>query len=415
VATISREDGFTLTEMMVSTAIVLMVVAAALQTFTQGLQINDAGTQLADANQNLRAGTNQLARDIMMAGRIIGTEGISMPTGVGITFKRPGPTALTFDLAADNPDVADATLQMPSISSGFQLGPTINGSKTDIITILTIDEFMPVLTAPPLVAGTPTQYEGTLAPDGSFVTLPTNSIWLTGDTVADTPKLQVGDLVYLKNSNGNAIQTVTKIDTTKIYFESNSMDFFGFNRVNATTGNTMPLAVMKQSCGLASNPPPCNMLLTPAEPWYKVTAPGPPATVIQAPTVTLFKALMITYYVDNTTVPGTPRLTRVLNHCPGTATTCPGTPFEPQALAGVVEDLDLSFDLVDGVVNPVNVGSMPYTFNGNTYSANLVRKVNIHMGVRSEVKSKPSNDYVRNHITTSVNVRSLSAVDRYVS
>ena len=44
--------------------------------------------------------------------------------------------------------------------------------------------------------------------------------------------------------------------------------------------------------------------------------------------VTLFRAMMITYYVDNTTTPGTPRLTRVLNH------------NTPQALAGVVEDLD---------------------------------------------------------------------------
>jgi prepilin-type N-terminal cleavage/methylation domain-containing protein len=414
VANILREDGFTLTEMMVSTTIVLAVVAAALQTFSQGLQVNDAGTQLADANQNLRAGTNQLARDIMMAGRIIGTEGISMPTGTGISFKRPGPTNLLFDLAADNPDIADATLQMPSISSGYQLGPTVNGSKTDIITIITIDEFMPVLTAPPAVSASPTQFEGTIAPDGSYVTLPTNSIWLTGDTTNDTPKIQVGDLVYLKNSNGNAIQTVTKVDTTKIYFETTN-DFFGFNRANATTGNTMPLAVMKQSCGTAATPPPCNAMLSPTDPWYKVTVVGPPATVIQAPTVTLFKALMITYYVDNTTVPGTPRLTRVLNHCPGTATSCPTTPFEPQALAGVVEDLDLSFDLVDGVVNPTNVASMPYTLSGKTYSANLVRKVNIHMGVRSEVKSKPTNDYIRNHITTSVNVRSLSAVDRYVS
>src|SRR5437879_3478689 len=65
--------------------------------------------------------------------------------------------------------------------------------------------------------------------------------------------------------------------------------------------------------------------------------------------VTLFKALMITYYVDNTTTPGTPRLTRVVNH------------FTPQALAGVVEDIDLTYDLYDGATNPTNVTSLPYT------------------------------------------------------
>ena len=68
--------------------------------------------------------------------------------------------------------------------------------------------------------------------------------------------------------------------------------------------------------------------------------------------MTLFKALMITYYVDNTTTPGTPRLTRVVNH------------FPPQALAGVVEDLDLTYDLYDGVVNPTAVTGLPYTLNG---------------------------------------------------
>ena len=119
--------------------------------------------------------------------------------------------------------------------------------------------------------------------------------------------------------------------------------------------------------------------------------------------MTLFKALMITYYVDNTTTPGTPRLTRVVNH------------FPPQALAGVVEDLDLTYDLYDGYVNPTAVTSLPYTLNGVTYTENQIRKVNIHVGVRSETISKPTQDYVRNHITTSVNVRSLAAVDKYPS
>ena len=87
----SRRRAFTITEMLISTTIVLIVLGGALQTFNQGLQINDSGTQLADANQNLRAGTNQLVRDVMMAGRIIGTDGVSMPTGAGISFARPGP------------------------------------------------------------------------------------------------------------------------------------------------------------------------------------------------------------------------------------------------------------------------------------------------------------------------------------
>jgi len=48
-----------------------------------------------------------------------------------------------------------------------------------------------------------------------------------------------------------------------------------------------------------------------------------------------------------------------------------------------------------------------------TYTANQIRKVNVHVGVRSEVMSKPTQDYVRNHIRTAVDVRSLASVDRY--
>jgi hypothetical protein len=95
---------------------------------------------------------------------------------------------------------------------------------------------------------------------------------------------------------------------------------------------------------------------------------------------------------------------------------CP-TKFDPQALAGVVEDLDITYDLYDGACNPTEVTSLPYTTtcqgNSITYTEGMIRKVNVHVGVRSETLSKPLQDYVRNHVSTSVNVRSLTSVDRY--
>jgi len=378
---LQREDGFTITEMMVSTAVVLLVLSGALTTFRNALAINDSAAQLADANQNLRAGTNQLIKDLLMAGRMIGTEGIAMPTGPGITFARPGPVALNFPEVAD----ADPTLQLPSITTGWQLGPTIRNARTDMITIMTVDEFMPIVTTPVTTAGSPSQ--GTISPDGTYVQFAAASQWIDGDLVGDTPKIKAGDLVYYMSSNGNAIQTVTSVDTVlkRIYFVSGDAvnDFFHFNQPNATDP---PLA----ACPCPTARPLGAMKNLPA------------AAVWTAP-VTLFKALMITYYVDNTTTPGTSRLTRMINH------------FPPQALAGVVEDLDLTYDLYDGAANPTAVQFLPQLIGGTTYTANQIRKVNIHVGVRSETISKPTQDYVRNHITTSVNVRSLAAVDKYPS
>jgi hypothetical protein len=184
--------------------------------------------------------------------------------------------------------------------------------------------------------------------------------------------MKAGDLVLFKSPNGNAIQTITKVDATHIYFENNAVDTFRFNQ--ACAAPNWPMAVIRNGATFTSP-------------------------------VTLFRALMITYYVDNLTTPGTPRLTRQLNG------------FPPMALAGVVEDLDLTYDLVDGVNNPTGKPSLPWTDNtvnpAVTYNSNQIRKVNVHVGVRSEQMSKPTQDYVRNHISTSVDVRSLASVDRY--
>ena len=152
--------------MLVTTTIMLLVMGGALTTFKNALTINDSASQLADANQNLRAGTNQLIRDLMMAGRIIGAEGIPMPTGAGVVaFGRPGPpgASLTFPLIVD----ADTTLNLPSLTTGYQLGPTINGSTTDMVTIMTVDEFMPALTTPPRDRRTPTVTKARSRPTAS--------------------------------------------------------------------------------------------------------------------------------------------------------------------------------------------------------------------------------------------------------
>lgn len=360
------ERGFTLTEMLVSMTIMLVISGAALGTFQQGLGLSDLAGQLADANQNLRAGTNQLIKDVMQAGRVIGPEGVPIPSGVGVEpIRRPSPpgTDLTFDVAT--------TTNLPDISTGYQLGPVVNGLATDIITVLTVDAFMPTIETPP--TGTTDPNEGTLAADGSFVTLPASSLWIVGDTANDTPPIRTGDLVLFKNARGMAVQTVTSVSATRVNFAAG--DWFQFNQRTAPQGTLMQIKGTTNTTTA----------------WTEKTS--------------LFRLLLVTYYVDNVTSPGSPRLMRKINN------------FQAQALAGVIEDLDFTFDLVDGVNNPVAIPSLPYADDeaGVTYSSNQIRKVNIHVGVRSEMTLRTSKDYVRNLISTAVDVRSLASVDRYVS
>ncbi len=385
--TSSRQDGFTIPELLVSMTIMLLVIGGALTTFKNALNINETAGQLADANQNLRAGTNQLVRDLMMAGRIIADTGVPAPNGSGAqAIKRPGPpgTSLTFNFVADD----DGTLNIPSITTGYQLGPTIKGTPTDIVTILTVDEFMPVIDG--IGSGTPTVSQATIAADGSQLTLLSSSPWLVGDATNDSPPIEVGDIVLFKTAAGMAMQTVTRKDATHIYFDQNDStnDWFRLNQRNTSYRGTIYCIKID-----ATDPTKTGCDVMPVTTGFQTAA---------FPKTALMRLLMITYYVDNTTTPGTPRLTRVINH------------FSPQALAGVVEDLDLTYDLVDPTNNNVSdVTSLPYTLSGLTYTSNMIKKVNIHVGVRSETISKPAQDYVRNHISTAVDVRSLASVDRY--
>ena len=90
-------------------------------TFKNALDINDAAAQVADSNQNLRAATNLMIRDLMQAGRGIPTGGVPIPSGAGTTLlNRPGPigAAYTFD------NVNYTTLF--AVVAGPGLGPTVD-------------------------------------------------------------------------------------------------------------------------------------------------------------------------------------------------------------------------------------------------------------------------------------------------
>ena len=295
------------------------------------------------------------------------TGGVAIPSGVGAAaINRPSPTgqAYTFD------NVNASTL--PSIISGAGLGPNVDGLQTDLVTMLMADTTLEV-------TGIPTQYTLDLNPqpaganppllanDGASFTVGWNTLWLTGDTTRGVTKIKPGDLIcFLNNANGgSAIQTVTRTDATTVYFDAG--DWFNFNQRNAPQGSVMQL---------------------------KNGAVFPQTKV--------FRVQTLTYHVDNTTTPGTPRLVRMMNHF---------TP--PQPLAGVVEDLDISYDLVDGVTNPINIKSLPYTAGGVTYTANQIRKVNLHIGVRSGSRTTDRRDFLRNNITTVVSIRGLAFSDRY--
>jgi hypothetical protein len=206
----------------------------------------------------------------------------------------------------------------------------------------------------------------TLSLNGSSLTIGTASgPWLAGNAAQGIPPVAPGDLMWFTHAAASTLQTVTSVDATHANFAPGAAaDWFNFNQPGAAQGSITQL----------------------------VANPMPQGTVI--------RILMYTYYVDATLL-NTPRLTKIVNA------------GLPEALAGVVEDMNITYDLVDGLVNPVNIPDLPVTIGGVLYSPNQVRKVNLHIGVRSDVLSGVSNDYIRNHLSTVVSIRSLAFVNRY--
>jgi hypothetical protein len=372
----TSDAGFSLVELLTATTISLIVLGTAMAAFKDAVSMNDTATNLADASQNLRGGTNFLVRDLTQAGRQIPSGGIPIPSGVGAgPIKRPSPPG--------TPRYFDNTTQttLTAIVTGAGLGPTVDNRATDMVTILTVDPILDECRNGPLqlaIAGTGGNVP-VLAADGSSFNVGTNvpclgtgatGTWLVGDGTQGQSPIKKGDLILFSDRLGNAaIQTVTAVTGTNVFFLSDSNDTFGFNQRGAASGSMTQIVR------------------------------SPPVTgTLQA--LSAQRVMMWTYYVDSATG-GQPHLMRQLNN------------FAPSALAGIVEDLELSYDVVDGTFNPVDIKTLPFTLNGSTYSANQIRKVNVHIGVRSEAMSTRQHDYLRNHLSTVVSLRSLAYVDRY--
>jgi hypothetical protein len=114
------------------------------------------------------------------------------------------------------------------------------------------------------------------------------------------------------------------------------------------------------------------------------------------PPTTATRVTLVTYYIDVTTDPALPRLVRQVNNGPRLA------------VALAVENLQFTYDLVDGTTNPTNVETP-----GADNSPHQIRKVNLFLAGRSLDLMPNPRQFFRNSMATQVTLRSLSFVDRY--
>jgi type II secretory pathway pseudopilin PulG len=363
-----KQIGFTMVEFLVATGISLVLIAAAVSTFTDALRSNELVTLTADLNDNLRASMELISRDLLFAGTGVPSSGISIPSGAGITINRPNLTPLTF-----------AGTILPAVSLGTGLGPKVPisdtlaapgvGTPTDILTLLYDDntwnagenmDFAPINRT--AVGATPA-CNGKISATGDSVTFDQTCNDLTKARVP----IQPGDLILFTNPAGTtAIQTVTTVNGQLLNFaKSAAIDKFGFNQSGAPQGTILQLQ-------------------------------NPPGTW---PPITATRIFMVTYYLDNVADPLRPRLMRQLNFNP------------PQPVGDVLEALTVRYNFVDGNTPPTFFAKQATVPPG--LSESNIRSVYVFLGARSNRPENRSHKYLRDNMATQISLRSLSYFNRY--
>lgn len=238
--------------------------------------------------------------------------------------------------------ILDSTLTtFPAVVPGQGLGPTFLGQTTDVITVLYADNTL-VLNQIPLQA---------IATDGSTMTVD-STVSITGSN-----GIAAGDLILFSNAVGNAIQMVTSVNGTQTV-TMGAGDSMHLNQRTAAQGTILQL----KSGGTF-------------------------------PLTTATRIWMITYFLDVTTDPVNPRLMRKINN------------NTERTMAIGLENLQLTFDLVDGVTNPTDVA--------NPTTPNQIRKANLFLAVRSSAANFSGSQVFRSNLRTQISFRSLAFVDRY--
>ena len=202
-------------------------------------------------------------------------------------------------------------LDWAAVIPGDGLGPTINGVATDIITMLMADNNFVDM---PLTAITNTTIDVRATHPGR------PALAINIQTGVD--RLQTGQLLMLEKGSNTTLVQITNIDYSSRRITFANGDSLKLNQTGAAAGNVVAL---------------------------RAAAPTDTLTGGVIPT-TATRVRMISYYLD-TTVADHPRLVRRINNGHPTAfNNALGT-----AVAIDIENLQFTYDLVDGLNNPSNV------------------------------------------------------------
>jgi len=369
-----RESGFSLLEMIIAMALGMIVLGAAVQLYTQGVGATFKVSQRAEMQQDFRAASNMVLRDLSMAGAGLGNNtAIALPSAA---TPRYGCDQSTCHLGTANTAPGLYPLQSTTpyfygLLPGYQQGPTINtGYPTDTIAVAYTDTnfYLNCYTATVTSLGDVQFQLPTTQPAGC---LPTGVS--TPQAVNDSIiGLTVGDLVYVSLSSIPVVVEVTGAPTST-----------GTNTYSVPFANNDVLKMNQTAAGYGLNT---------ARVGYSGTNPT--------------RVFVITYYIDNTLNP--PRLMRQVSG------------HTPMPVAENVVYMQFTYDLFNDSTGSVavacnNPGAAADGCSGASTGLppNEVTKINIaHMAMNSTIKSSQGG-FQGLDLVTSVSARDLTYNNSY--
>jgi len=382
----NSSHGFTLIEMSISAAIGLALITAAAQLYSKALTVSMVTSQRAQLQQDFRAATNLLQRDISMAGAgALGQQGLAN-NAVGLPntgIKPVYPCSLTTCNYINGAPVAypsSGTPLMYSIIPGPSFGITVNAAAgpTDIITIVSADVNLQL-----------NCYTASIDNTGTVVTFTLPAV------LPSTCVLPPG------------VAAPADINNAVVGLQKGDMVMFGTNAVGVVTSIT--------SCGVgcavvsfaASDPGHINQPGIPGSTgnlaqFVSTTVPTPASTPIPVAAV---RVLVVTYYLDISPSDGvTPRLMRIQNG------------QLPAPVAENVVYLKFTYDVIQNGTVTTNQASLP-----PGTSPNMITKVNIaHMSMRSQGRDNWSRSTLSKYggfegldFQTSIAARNLTSLQEY--
>jgi prepilin-type N-terminal cleavage/methylation domain-containing protein len=350
-----RQNGFTLVELLIATALTVTVVGAAVLVFTHSVSTSSLTLKRSDVQTEARAALTQITRDLSQAGTAVPLNGIAIPSaatgGANPNFACDASQCYT----AVDPAYTQGILY--KVTPGYVIGPTIS-EPSDAIKIAYVD---PTLDWSSYQAAT-------ITPTGDSLTMPPATVPAVNDAaIGITP----GDVILLQNVYGSAIGVATAVAGQTITFGADPLNL---NQPAAAAGNIKSLAT-------------------------------PLSSPVTYPATQVSRLIVATYFLQTFVGPNGPdaRLMRQNGSHP------------PVPVAEHVEDLKFTYDVIDPVSNALTANS-PDSVIGTPAlpQPNQIRKINISVtskAVRADLTA--AGDTQRVNLTTSIGPRNLSFRDRY--